>query len=111
MSKQLTVDIQDLQSNLSNLRSENITFQHTISELQTATVDLESAIQMKDASMKRKDSELESKNKAIEEKDATITAMSEQITKTREYLATKQQVSPLHHLWPIYFNCMYIVVF
>ena len=43
--------------------------------------------------VKRKDSELEAKSRALEEKDATISAMSEQITKTREYLASKQQVS------------------
>ena len=48
MIKTLRVDIQDLQSNLANLRSENTTFQRTISELKTASVDKDSVIQMKD---------------------------------------------------------------
>ena len=52
---------------------------------------------MKDASAKRKDSEIEANRRALQEKDATILAMSEQLTKTREFLATKQQVSRLSY--------------
>ena len=48
---------------------------------------------MNDATVKRKDCELKAKSRALKEKDAIISAMSEQLTKTREYLATKQQVS------------------
>ena len=75
-----------LKADLSKLQSDITTFQDTIAGKDTT-------IQMKDASAKRKDSELEAKSRALEEKDATISAMSDQLTKTREYLATKQQVS------------------
>ena len=50
-------------------------------------------IQKNSASIKRKDSEIEAKSRALEEKDATISAMSKQLTKAKEYLATKKQVS------------------
>ena len=50
-------------------------------------------IQMKDASAKSKDSEIKVKTRYLEERDATISEMSLQLTKTREYLANKQQVS------------------
>ena len=88
-NRKLMVDNQDLQTELSKtaaLTGTNLKLRSDITEKDTA-------IQMKDASAKRKDSELEAKSRALEEKDATISAMSEQLTKTREYLATKQQVS------------------
>ena len=85
--------IQDLQSDLSKSKSENTTLQCTISELQADIVGKNSDIQKNDVSAKRRDSELEAKSRALEEKDATISAMSEQLTKTREFLTTKQQVS------------------
>ena len=84
-NKKLMADNHYLQSDLSKLTSKNTTLQCTITELQAS-------MEMKDASTKRKDSEIEAKSRALEEKDATISAMSEQLTKTREYLATKQQV-------------------
>ena len=91
-NKKLMTDNHDLQSDLSKLRLENTTLQCTISELQADIVGKNSAIQKNNASAKRKDSEIEAKSRALEEKDATISAMSEQLTKTREYLTTKQQV-------------------
>ena len=92
-NRKLMTDVQDLQSELSESRSETSTLQVTNSKLQTDIAGKDTTIQMKDASSKRKDSELEAKSRALEEKDATISAMSEQLTKTREYLTTKQQVS------------------
>ena len=99
-NRKLMVDNQDLQTELSKSRSELLesrsetsTLTGTNSKLQSDIAEKDTAIQMKDASAKRKDSELEAKSRALEEKDATISAMSEQLTKTREYLATKQQVS------------------
>ena len=92
-NRKLTTDVQDLQSELSKSRSEITTVQDTISKLQSDISGKDITIQMKDASAKRKDSELEAKSRALEEKDATISAMDEQLTKTREYLATKQQVN------------------
>ena len=91
--QKLMSDIQDLQSDLSKVRSENITLQNTILELQADIVEKGSIIQMKEASAKRKDSEIAANSKALQVKDTTISAMSNQLTKVREYLATKQQVS------------------
>ena len=91
--RELMVDNQDLQTELSKSRSETAALTATNSKLRYDIAEKDTAIQMKDASAKRKDSELEAKSRALEEKDATISAMSEQLTKTREYLATKQQVS------------------
>ena len=92
-NRKLTTDVQDLRSELSKSRSEITTVQDTISKLQSDISEKDITIQMKDASAKRKDSELEAKSRALEEKDATISVMNEQLTKTREYLATKQQVN------------------
>ena len=94
--KCLIADNHDLQSILSKLTSENATLQHTISELHTAAADKDDIIQMKDVLVKRKDSDLEAKSKALEEKDVAMLAMSEQVTKARDYLTTKQQVSKIY---------------
>ena len=83
----------DLQSELSKSRSEITTLQDTNSKLQSDIIEKDTTIQINYASSKRKDSELEAKSRFLEEKDATISAMSGQLTKTREYLTTKQQVS------------------
>ena len=50
-------------------------------------------ISSKDAAITRKESELEAKVRVLQEKDAIISGMSEQLTRARECLATKQQVS------------------
>ena len=92
----MIADNHDLQSILSKLTSENATLQHTISELHTAAADKDDIIQMKDILVKRKDSDLEAKSKALEEKDVAMLAMSEQVTKARDYLTTKQQVSKIY---------------
>ena len=92
-NRKLMADVRDLQSELLESRSEITTLQDTNSRLQSDITEKDTTIQINYASSKRKDSELEAKSRALEEKDATISAMSEQLTKTREYLATKQQVS------------------
>ena len=89
-NRKLMVDIRDLQFELSESRSEITILQDTNSRLQSDIIEKDTTNY---ASSKRKDSKLEAKSRALEEKDATISAMSEQLTKTREYLATKQQVS------------------
>ena len=92
-NRKLMSDVQSLRSDLSKSKSENTTLQGTISRLQSDITDKDTAIQINEAVVRRMDSELEAKSRALEEKDVTISAMSEQITKAREYLATKQQVS------------------
>ena len=71
-------------------REANRKLMSDVSRLQS---DKDTAIQMKEAIIRRKDSELEAKSRALGEKDATISAITEQIIKTRDYLATKEQVS------------------
>ena len=72
-------EIQSLQSEVSESKSVNSSLQHTILTLEATNV--------------RKDSEIEAKTRALQKKGATISGMNEQLTRTREYLATKQQVS------------------
>ena len=74
------------------LTIENHTLQSTIDALQHTNSNLEFALSRKDATLQRNHVEIESKNKALEEKDAVISDMSDQQIKTKEYLATKQQV-------------------
>ena len=92
-NRKLMADVQDLQSELLESRSEITTLQDTNSRLQSDITEKDTTIQINYASSKRKDSQLEAMSRALEEKDATIAAMNEQLTKTREYLTTKQQVS------------------
>ena len=92
-NRKLMADVRDLQSELLESRSEITTLQDTNSRLQSDITEKDTTIQINYASSKRKDSELEAMSRALEEKDATIAAMNEQLTKTREYLTTKQQVS------------------
>ena len=92
-NRKLMADVRDLQSELSKSRSEITTLQDTNSRLQSDITEKDTTIQINYASSKRKDSQLEAMSRALEEKDATIAAMNEQLTKTREYLTTKQQVS------------------
>ena len=84
---------EELTTDKHNLQSKYYVLEGAISKLETKVAEYESSIQMKDASAKRKDSEIEAKSRALKEKDATISAMSEQLSKTREFLATKRQVS------------------
>ena len=92
-NRKLMADVRDLQSELLESRSEITTLQDTNSRLQSDIIEKDTTIQINYASSKRKDSELEAMSRTLEEKDATIAAMNEQLTKTREYLTTKQQVS------------------
>ena len=91
----MIADVRDLQSEFTKLRSEITSLQDTNSKLQSDIAETDTAIQKNCASINRKDTEIEAKSRALEEKDATISAMSEQLTKTREYLTTKEQVSSI----------------
>ena len=86
VSGSLRIKNQDLQSEVSISRTNINSLQHTNSTL-------EADISRKDAATKRKESELEVNARVLQEKDAIISGMSEQLTRARECLATKQQVS------------------
>ena len=106
-NRKLMVDNQDLQTELSKSRSETATLTGTNSKLRSDIAEKETTIQMKNASIQRKDSEVEAKSRALREKDHTISAMNEQLTKTREYLATKQQVSNTLTTLPLITSCKF----
>ena len=79
INRKLMADNHDLRSELSKSRPE------------IETLAANNAV--KDSNILRKDSVIEAKSRALEEKDATILALSKHLTKAREYLTTKQQVS------------------
>ena len=54
---------------------------------------LEGETSRKTATVERKESELKAKTRVLEEKEAIISGMREQLTKAREHLSSKQQVS------------------
>ena len=54
---------------------------------------LEAETSRKTATVERNESELKAKMRALEEKEAIISGMSEQLTRAREHLSSKQQVS------------------
>ena len=85
----------DLLSEVATLRIRNDSLQHTNSLLKLEADNMlkDGSISSKDAAIKRNESELEAKTKLLQEKYAIISEMSEQLTRAREYLATKQQVS------------------
>ena len=89
--ERLEGQIQDLQSEMSQSRA-------SISSLQHTNLTLEASITRNDATIKRKEAELEASVRALNKIDSVILGMSEQLTKTREYLARKQQVSTLVYI-------------
>ena len=88
VSKRLVVENHHLQSEISKLESKINSVQGTSSTLNGADIALASS-----RTIERKDSEIEAKTRALQEKDVIISGMSEQLTRAREYLASKQQVS------------------
>ena len=82
-----------LRNEIHDLRSEVSVSRTNISSLQHTKLTLKADISSKDAAIKRNESELEVKTRLLQEKDAIISGMNEQLTRARECLATKQQVS------------------
>ena len=68
----------------------------SIRTLQCTNLELEAKILRNDATIVRKEVELEASEKALKAKDSIISGMKEQLTKTRDYLAMKQQVSNIY---------------
>ena len=88
--EQLRLQVRDLNTKSQLTKVEN---KAEITTLQDTNSRLQSDITEKDTTIQINYSQLEAMSRALEEKDATIAAMNEQLTKTREYLTTKQQVS------------------
>ena len=55
--------------------------------------ELANVVSVKESAILRKQSEIETKTRILKRKDVIISKMDEQLTRAREYLATKQQVS------------------
>ena len=88
--KQSRVQVARLTDEKHQLEAESVvntaSLKHKISTLEAET-------SRKTATVKRKESELKAKTRVLEEKEAIISEMSEQLTRTREHLTAKQQVS------------------
>ena len=92
IDKTLQQEREQFETQLAKEKSEVSKLRTDINSLQHINLALKADISRKDAAIKRKESELEVKTRVLQEKDVTISGMSEQLTRTREYLATKQQV-------------------
>ena len=75
-----------LEGEISRSVTETNTLKHKVSTLEGETL-------RKAATVERNESELKAKTRALEEKEAIISGMREQLTKAREHLSSKQQVS------------------
>ena len=82
----LTDEKQQLEIEISRSVTETNTLKHKISTLEGET-------SRKTATVERNETELKAKTRVLEEKEAIISGMREQLTKTREHLSSKQQVS------------------
>ena len=92
LSRTLVGNNQNLQSEISELTA-------NINSLQHVNSKLESDISRKDAAIMRKSTELEACTTNLQEKDTIIVGMKEQLTRAREYLTSKQQVSSWLITW------------
>ena len=75
------------------LTNEKLRLESEIYRSVTETNTLKHKISRKTATVERNESELKAKTRALEEKEAIISGMREQLTKAREHLSSKQQVS------------------
>ena len=85
----LTNEKQQLEIEISRSVTETNTLKHKVSTLTGET-------SRKTATVEREGTELKAKTRALEEKEAIISGMREQLTKAREHLSSKQQVSSEH---------------
>ena len=97
---QIAKQREDYEIQLSSERESNRRLTNEISlskmstnSLQQKVSNLEAESSRNDATIERNKTELESKSSALEEKDSIISGMRQQLTRTREYLTAKQQVS------------------
>ena len=84
--KRLRNDKHQLEADLSESVVNTTSLKHKILTLGAET-------SRKSAIVERNESELKAKTRALEEKDAIISGMSEQLTRAREHLSSKHQVS------------------
>ena len=85
-----TFEIERLKMNYS---IESTQLQVQVEDLKSQKQQLTAEVHDLTAQIQRRDSQIEVKTRALELKDAIISRLDEQLTKSREFLATKQQVS------------------
>ena len=83
----------ELQNTISQSMTNASSLQQQISSLKAELTERNAEISIKDTNIKCKASEIEANALAIKNKDAIISGMSEQLTRVREHLSSKQQVS------------------
>ena len=86
-------DRKKFETEITRLESEIIRSVTEINTLKHKISTLESETSRKTATVVRIESELKAKTRVLEEKEAIILGMREQLTKAREHLSSKQQVS------------------
>ena len=96
LETQIATQREDYAIQLANERESCRQLTNILSQSRTKVSSLEAESSRKDATIERNETELESKSKALEEKDSIISGMRQQLTRTREYLTAKQQVSILY---------------
>ena len=84
--RRLVVENHESKSNINSLEHKNLMLKADI-------IRKDATITSKDATIASGESELNAKTKTLEEKGAIISGLSEQLTRTREHLSSKQQVS------------------
>ena len=86
LESEISQKTNQLEGELTRSVTETNALKHKVSTLEGET-------SRKNATLKRKESELQAKTRVLEEKEAIISGMREQLTKAREHLSSKQQVS------------------
>ena len=95
-STQLQVQVEHVKSNVQQLKTES---EAEVEELKSKATLYESQLSQCEVQItqykgdiQRRDSQIEAKTRALQEREAIISRLDEQLTKSRECLATKQQV-------------------
>ena len=98
LCKTLRNEKQELETEISKSVTNTASLKHVISTLEAET-------SRNIASVNTNESELRAKTRALEEKQVIISGMSEQLTRAREHLTSKQQVSCKNRTLLVKNNC------
>ena len=89
----LTKENLELQAMISESMINTSSLRQQVSSLKTELTEMNAELSIKNTSIKSKDFEIEKNTVALKEKEAIISGMNEQLTRVREHLSSKQQVS------------------
>ncbi len=91
--KQLTKEVEQQIANVNYTHNKLASKATKIVQLETEQADKNSIIAYKDSTIARKDSIIASKDTFLQMKEATNQSLNDQLTKTKNYLTSKPQVS------------------